>query len=165
LTPEVTDGPYYVVGESIRKNVTEGQAGVPLYLEVQYLDITTCLPVSGLYVDIWNANATGVYSGINVTGNADSYDSTFLRGIQSTDTDGVVSFNTIFLGHYEGRAIHTHLLVHDNVTVLSNGTMTGGSVTHIGQLFWNEELRSAVELTYPCMSSTTLRSKLTDRYR
>jgi len=25
LTPEVTDGPYYVTGESIRKNVTEGQ--------------------------------------------------------------------------------------------------------------------------------------------
>jgi protocatechuate 3,4-dioxygenase beta subunit len=155
LTPEVTDGPYYVTGELIRKNVTEGQAGVPLYLEVQYLDITTCLPVEGIYVDIWNANATGVYSGINVTGNvADGgWDSTYLRGIQSTDTDGVVSFETIFPGHYEGRATHTHLLAHENVTVLSNGTISGGAVTHIGQLFWNEELRSAVELTSPCKSA------------
>lgn len=61
LTPEVTDGPYYVTGEAIRKNVTEGQQGVPLYLEVQYLDINTCLPVPDIYVDIWNCNATGVY--------------------------------------------------------------------------------------------------------
>jgi protocatechuate 3,4-dioxygenase beta subunit len=61
LTPEVTDGPYYVNGEYIRKDVKEGQAGVDLYLEVQYVDITTCEPVEGLFVDIWNCNATGVY--------------------------------------------------------------------------------------------------------
>ncbi|KAF4626270.1 hypothetical protein G7Y89_g11891 [Cudoniella acicularis] len=156
LTPEETAGPYYVTGESIRKNVTEGQAGVPLYLEVQYLDITTCLPVSGIYVDIWNCNATGVYSGINVTGNvADGgYDSTFLRGIQETDSDGVASFETIFPGHYSGRATHTHLLAHENVTLESNGTIQGGSVTHIGQLFWNEDLRAAVELVSPYNTNT-----------
>lgn len=63
LTPEVTDGPYYVTGESIRKNVKEDlySEGVDLYLEVQYIDITTCEPVPNVYVDIWNANATGVY--------------------------------------------------------------------------------------------------------
>lgn len=63
LTPEVTDGPYYVTGESIRKNVKEDlySEGVDLYLEVQYIDITTCEPVPDIYVDIWNANATGVY--------------------------------------------------------------------------------------------------------
>jgi protocatechuate 3,4-dioxygenase beta subunit len=156
LTPEVTDGPYYVTGELIRKNVTEGQAGIPLYLEVQYLDINTCLGVPSLYVDIWNCNATGVYSGINETGNvADGgWDSTFLRGIQETDSDGVVSFETIFPGHYEGRAIHTHLLVHENVSVLANETIQGGAVTHIGQLFWPETLRSAVEATFPYNTNT-----------
>lgn len=63
LTPEITDGPYYVEGESIRKDVKEDlySDGVDLYLEVQYLDVTTCEPVEGVYVDIWNANATGVY--------------------------------------------------------------------------------------------------------
>ncbi|KAF7883211.1 uncharacterized protein EAF02_005131 [Botrytis sinoallii] len=82
-------------GETIRQDVTEGQAGVPLHLEVQYIDITTCEPVPEVYVDIWNANATGVYGGINVTGNvADGgYDSTFLR---ATDSDGVATFDTIF---------------------------------------------------------------------
>lgn len=154
LTPEVTDGPYYVTGEMVRKNVTEGQAGVPLYLEVQYIDITTCEPVPEVYVDIWNANATGVYSGIVATGNEDSWDTTFLRGIQATDSDGVVSFETIFPGHYADRAIHTHLLSHTNVTVLANGTIQGGEVSHIGQLFWNTQLRDAVEATYPYNTNT-----------
>ena len=154
LTPENTDGPYYVTGELIRKNVTEGEPGIPLYLEVQYLDITTCLPVPEIYVDIWNCNSTGYYSGVVATGNEVGYDTTFLRGIQATDDDGVASFETIFPGHYEGRAIHTHLLSHNNVTVLENGTISGGGVSHIGQLFWNEELRSAVELTYPYNTNT-----------
>ncbi|KAF8857728.1 GPI anchored dioxygenase-like protein [Acephala macrosclerotiorum] len=154
LTPENTDGPYYVTGELIRKNVTEGEPGIPLYLEVQYLDITTCLPVPEIYVDIWNCNSTGLYSGIVATGNEVGWDSTFLRGIQATDDDGVVSFETIFPGHYEGRATHTHLLSHSNVTVLENGTISGGGVSHIGQLFWNEELRSAVEATYPYNTNT-----------
>ncbi|KAF7887720.1 hypothetical protein EAF00_010014 [Botryotinia globosa] len=146
LTPANTDGPYYVLGETIRQDVTEGQAGAPLHLE----------PVPEVYVDIWNANATGVYGGINVTGNtADGgYDSTFLRGIQATDSDGVATFDTIFPGHYERRATHTHLLAHSNVTVLANNTIQGGAVTHIGQLFWKEVLRSAVEATYPYNTNT-----------
>lgn len=80
LTPEITNGPYYVLGEAIRQDVKEDlySDGVDVYLEVQYLDIETCEPVEGLYIDIWNANATGVYSGISESGNyaADGWDST-----------------------------------------------------------------------------------------
>ena len=83
LTPEVTDGPYYVTGEVIRQNVKEPLYcdGVDLYLEVQYIDIETCEPVPDVAVDIWNANATGVYSGISTSGNyaAGGYNSTYLR--------------------------------------------------------------------------------------
>lgn len=85
VTPEVTDGPYYVTGEIIRQNVKEPIYcdGVDLHLEVQYIDIETCQPVEGIYVDIWNANATGVYSGISTSGNyaADGYNSTYLRSV------------------------------------------------------------------------------------
>lgn len=98
------------------------------------------------------------YSGISVSGNyaAGGWNSTYLRGIQSTDRDGVVSFETIFPGHYDGRATHTHLLAHMNVTANANGTLAvaTGTVTHIGQLFWNEVLRSAVEDTYPYNTNT-----------
>lgn len=29
--------------------------------EVQYIDVNTCKPIPGAIVDIWQANATGVY--------------------------------------------------------------------------------------------------------
>lgn len=68
----------------------------------------------------------------------------------------MVEFETIFPGHYEGRATHTHLLTHLNATLLPNKTLEvgTGSVAHIGQLFWNEVLRSAVEDTYPYNTNT-----------
>ncbi|OQE26452.1 hypothetical protein PENSTE_c005G08138 [Penicillium steckii] len=160
LTPTVTDGPYYVWGEVVRENVKEKlySEGVDVHLEVQYIDINTCRPVPGALVDIWQANATGVYSGISTSGNYASggWDSTYLRGIQQTDQDGVVDFDSIFPGHYDGRATHTHLLTHLNATLLPNKTLEvgTGSVAHIGQLFWNEVLRSAVEDTYPYTSNT-----------
>ncbi|KAK4235692.1 putative gpi anchored protein [Achaetomium macrosporum] len=160
LAPEVTDGPYYIVGEYLRSNVKEAQYcdGVDLFLEVQYVDVSTCEPVPAVAVDVWNCNATGIYSGISTSGNyaADGYNSTYLRGIQLTDHDGVAQFETIFPGHYEGRATHTHLLAHTNATVMPNGTISvwNAPVAHIGQLFWPESLRSAVEAVYPYNTNT-----------
>ncbi|KAJ5431716.1 Intradiol ring-cleavage dioxygenase core [Penicillium cf. griseofulvum] len=160
LSPTITDGPYYVWGEVVRQNVKEElySDGVDVFLEVQYIDVNTCKPVPGAVVDIWQANATGVYSGISMSGNyaAGGWDSTYLRGIQQTDRDGVATFESIIPGHYEGRATHTHLLTHLNATLLPNKTLKAdtGSVAHIGQLFWNEVLRTAVEDTYPYNTNT-----------
>lgn len=160
LAPEVTDGPYYVVGEYFRSNVKEAEYsdGVDVFLEVQYVDINDCSPVRNVAVDIWNANATGVYSGIYTSGNyaADGLNSTYLRGVQLSDHEGVVQFETIFPGHYDGRATHTHLLAHTNATLLPNGTISvwNKPVAHIGQLFYPEDLRSAVEEVYPYNTNT-----------
>lgn len=125
LAPEVTNGPYYVVGEYLRSNVKESEScdGIDMYLEVQYIDTNTCEPIPTVAVDVWNCNATGVYSGVAATGQA-GVNSTFLRGIQLTDHDGVASFQTIFPGHYDGRAIHTHLMAHVNAQVQPNGTIS-----------------------------------------
>lgn len=160
LAPEITDGPYYIVGEYMRSNVKESQwsDGVDLFLEVQYIDVNTCEPIPTVAVDIWNCNATGVYSGISTSGNyaEGGVNSTYLRGIQLTDHDGVVQFETIFPGHYSGRAAHTHLLSHVNGTLSSNGTIQvwDSPVSHIGQLFWPDDLRAEVETTYPYTLNT-----------
>ncbi|KAF5012331.1 hypothetical protein FDECE_1558 [Fusarium decemcellulare] len=150
LSPEITAGPYYIVGEYLRSNVIEKEwcDGVPLFLEVQYVDVSTCAPLPRLAIDVWNCNATGVYSGVSAGAGPDT---TFLRGIQITDHDGVAQFETIFPGHYEGRAVHTHLLTHTNASVLSNGTISvwNSPVTHIGQLFWPDDLREEVEKLHP----------------
>jgi protocatechuate 3,4-dioxygenase beta subunit len=55
----------------------------------------------------------GVYSGVQASGNGDSsdasnLDATFLRGIQPSNDEGVVQFESIFPGHYTGRATHIH---------------------------------------------------------
>ncbi|CUA75487.1 hypothetical protein RSOLAG22IIIB_05918 [Rhizoctonia solani] len=71
LTPEVTQGPYHVLGELVRQNITEGQAGVPLTVEVDFIDIETCEAVPNLWVDAWHCNSTGYYSGyVSLTGAA-----------------------------------------------------------------------------------------------
>ncbi|KAF8703155.1 Aromatic compound dioxygenase, partial [Rhizoctonia solani] len=69
LTPEVTQGPYHILGEMVRQNISEGQAGVPLTVEVDFIDIETC--EANLWVDAWHCNSTGYYSGyVSMTGAA-----------------------------------------------------------------------------------------------
>ena len=104
LMPEVTQGPYYVDGELVRSNIVGGQQGVPLFLDVQLIDTSTCEPVPAVFVDFWHANSTGVYYGVSASGNGNSdtvksnFNATFLRGIQQTDSNGVVHIETIVPG-------------------------------------------------------------------
>lgn len=41
------------------------------------------------------------------------------------------------------------MVAHLNATVLPNNTLTGGTVGHVGQLFWDQDLVDQVEATYP----------------
>lgn len=87
-------------------------------------------------VDIWSCNSTGVYSGVSAAGQG-GLKSTFLRGVQVTDSDGVVNFDTLFPGHYSGRASHTHIITHSGATLNPNGTYSGGHISHLSQLFYD----------------------------
>lgn len=127
--------------------MTEGIAGVPLHLELQFIDISTCEPADVL-VDIWSCNATGRYSGVSAAGQG-GLGSTHLRGVQPTDAHGVVRFATVFPGHYAGRASHQHLVAHAGAQRLPNGTYAGGAVAHLSQLFFDQALRDAVEALPP----------------
>lgn len=152
LSPEVTQGPYYVSGEYVRENVIEDQEGVELILDTQVIDMATCDPVPDAMIEIWHCNSTGVYSGIIASGNGDSSDATninatFLRGLQPTDAEGVAQFTTLFPGHYTGRATHIHVLAHFNGTTYANGTYGGGYVSHVGQVFFDQDLITEVEAT------------------
>lgn len=154
LVPETTIGPYYVTGEYIRSNITEGQAGVPMHLEMQFVDMNTCAAVSDLLADVWHCNATGVYSGIEASLGEGGLNSTFMRGVQSSDEEGAVSFDTVFPGHYDGRVTHFHLVVETNATILPNNTYTGGTTLHVGQLYFEDALVEAVEATSPYNTNT-----------
>jgi hypothetical protein len=98
-------------------------------------------------------------------GNADdtsNIDATFLRGIQLTDINGVAQFHTKFPGHYTGRANHIHVLTHNtNSTIVrTNSTLLSGTAnftthaSHVGQIFFDQELISLVESVEPYASNT-----------
>src|SRR4051794_18165907 len=63
LTPELTEGPYYVSGEKLRRDITEGTPGTPLLLQLTVLNASTCERVKNAAVDIWHCDAAGEYSG------------------------------------------------------------------------------------------------------
>ena len=148
LNPESVVGPYFVAGEYIRSDLTEGQVGVPVHLDLQFIDVNTCETVPNLLVDVWHANATGVYSGVAGYGSG-GLNTTWLRGVQVTDLDGVVEFDTIFPGHYSGRANHIHVLSRRGGQLLPNGTYTGGTVNHVGQVYFDQEITTQVETKHP----------------
>jgi hypothetical protein len=66
----------------------------------------------------------------------------------------VAQFTTLFPGHYLSRAPHIHVLAHFNGTIYANGTYGGGYVSHVGQLFFDQDLITAVELTSPYSTNT-----------
>ncbi|KAJ5288685.1 hypothetical protein N7478_001715 [Penicillium angulare] len=159
LAPEGEVGPFWVKGEYIRQDLTDDEPGVPLYIDGQFIDINTCEPIEDLYWDVWNCNSTGVYSGIQSSSNGNGNDAanlnrTSLRGLQKTDSDGVAQFKTVFPGHYSGRTTHIHVIAHTDATVLSNNTLTGGSIPHIGQVFFDQDLIYEVEALYPYNTNT-----------
>lgn len=110
LTPEQTAGPFYFDAEQVREDITEGKTGTPLKLVIKVVDSETCKPFKDAVVDIWHADAEGVYSGYKNQG-VDTTGQTFLRGIQVTDKEGNVTFSTIYPGLYPGRVPHVHFKV------------------------------------------------------
>jgi protocatechuate 3,4-dioxygenase beta subunit len=134
LAPELTEGPYYIAGEKVRRDIREGHPGTLLTLRLTVLNVATCKPIKGAAVDIWHADAAGNYSAFG----SDTSSKTFLRGIQRTDKNGLAVFTTIYPGWYQGRAVHIHVKVH-----------VGGNVVHTGQLFFPDTLTREVYKAAP----------------
>jgi protocatechuate 3,4-dioxygenase beta subunit len=130
LTPEMTEGPFYVPDEKVRRNITEGLPGAPLALRLRVLDASTCKAIKGAAVDIWHCSAGGTYSGVEQNNSAGR---TYLRGIQRTDAQGLAQFKTVYPGWYQGRAVHIHVKFH-----------AGGDVVHTGQLFFRDGFTDVV---------------------
>jgi protocatechuate 3,4-dioxygenase beta subunit len=132
LTPEATPGPYYIANHLTRRNLTDGQPGLPLQLRLLVQNASTCAPIAGADVELWHANAVGTYS---------SDSRLFLRGHQKTNSSGLAVFDTIYPGWYPGRAPHIHVKVH-----------AGARVVHTGQLFFPDAVSRAVYRMSPYRS-------------
>lgn len=155
LMTSVTEGPYYLDGALVRKDITEGKSGVPLTLRLTVVDATDgCTPVPGAAVEIWHCDAWGYYSGYttaNPGGSAPAEsedgstanDKTYLRGYQIANANGVVKFETIFPGWYTPRTCHIHVKVHTGGEK-EDGTYEGGKVNYTGQFFFDDEIAQEI---------------------
>lgn len=149
LTPEMTEGPYYIDDLLLRDDITEGREGIPLELTVHVINTVACEPLADAAVDIWHCDALGDYSGIGgVMGNDDTSGQTWLRGVQLTGQSGSATINTIYPGWYVGRATHIHIKVHTGGSA-EDGTYLGGETAHTGQIFFDDAITDQVAQLEP----------------
>ena len=107
VTPSETVGPYPSLQDLIRSDIREDREGTPMQLTISVVNASAgCAPLSNVAVEIWQCDVAGNYS---------QYGSqtarTYLRGIQTTNSAGEVTFTTLYPGWYQGRATHIHVEV------------------------------------------------------
>jgi protocatechuate 3,4-dioxygenase beta subunit len=116
LTPELTVGPYFVDEKLNRSDLTTNTTdanvlnAIPLSLVMTILQYASsgCSALAGAQVDVWQADAAGLYSDESVE---NTVGQTVLRGSQITDSNGAVTFKTIIPGWYSGRTVHIHVMI------------------------------------------------------
>jgi len=142
VTPSETEGPYpdktgmLNNAAFFRRDITEGKSGLPLTLTLTVVNVNnSCAVVSGANVEIWQCDAAGHYSEYSQQG-FDGSGQTFLRGIQTTDANGQVTFTTIYPGWYAGRATHIHVDVYRS-----------GALVKTTQIAFPESISAAVYAT------------------
>lgn len=139
-TQAIEEGPYYLADTPTRSDVTDGQDGKAITLTFTVLD-TSCKPIKNARVDIWYANAQGVYSGVASRGDdlgAGVNSGKFLRGTQYTNAKGIVTFKGIYPGWYPARTIH----IHEKIWV-------GGKQVLTTQTYFTDKQNAAVMATAP----------------
>jgi protocatechuate 3,4-dioxygenase beta subunit len=137
--PTETEGPFptKVPASYVRSDITNGRTGYPLNIKLTINNSNyNCSAISGAIVDIWHCDAEGNYSEYGGSGmqSTDYQSLHFLRGRQTTDTSGLVTFSSIFPGWYSGRATHIHVHVYT----------AGGTSLKVTQIAFPEVTGSAV---------------------
>jgi protocatechuate 3,4-dioxygenase beta subunit len=112
LLREMAAGPFPTLEQLERRDITEGYPGRPLQLGLRVIN-GSCEPIPGVAVEVWHTDASGDYSSYadGGTGKDEGTGTTFLRGRQLADGEGIVEFATIYPGWYPGRAVHIHVRV------------------------------------------------------
>lgn len=118
VTPTETAGPFPTKAPAtlVLNDIRSDRQGVPMLTKITIKNKNaSCAALQGAIVDIWHCDADGNYSEYGGTGmQATNLTSVhFLRGRQTTDSNGLVSYQSIFPGWYGGRAPHIHVHIYD----------------------------------------------------
>lgn len=126
--PEETEGPYPadgsngvnvltrsgIVRSDIRTSLNTGNVaqGVPLSIVLKLVNTNNaCTALEGYAIYLWHCDRDGNYS--LYSGSIASED--YLRGVQETDSTGIVTFSSIFPACYEGRWPHIHFEIYSSL--------------------------------------------------
>jgi protocatechuate 3,4-dioxygenase beta subunit len=118
ISPTETEGPFPTKSPStlVKSDITGDRTGVLFTIKITITNKNnSCSALSGALVDIWHCDKDGNYSEYGGTSmQTTNYTSVhFLRGRQTTDSNGLVTFTSIFPGWYSGRATHIHVHVYN----------------------------------------------------
>jgi protocatechuate 3,4-dioxygenase beta subunit len=134
VIPEETGGPYPgdgtnrnangvanalvlsgIVRSDLRSSVAGASgvaAGVPLTIRLKIENVAQgCAVAAGATVYLWHCTRDGGYSMYSSSIVGENY----LRGVQVADSEGYVTFTTIFPGCYDGRMPHVHFEVYPSL--------------------------------------------------
>jgi protocatechuate 3,4-dioxygenase beta subunit len=116
VTPAETKGPFPIKTPSqlVLENIKSDRVGVALLINLVIENTNNnCSPLADVLVDVWHCDKDGNYSEYGGTSmqQTDYTSVHFLRGRQTTNSKGEVSFISIFPGWYQGRAPHVHVEV------------------------------------------------------
>lgn len=116
VSPAETKGPFPIKTPSqlVLENIKSDRVGVALLINLIIENKKNdCAPLEGVLVDVWHCDKDGNYSEYGGTSmqQTDYTSVHFLRGRQTTDAKGAVSFLSIYPGWYQGRAPHVHVEV------------------------------------------------------
>lgn len=159
VTNSETAGPFPTITPAsyVRSNMVMDRTGVAFTVNININNINAnCGALQGAIVDIWHCDKDGNYSQYGGTGmqstNYTSYN--FLRGRQVTDSNGLVSFTSIFPGWYTGRATHIHVHIYNAagtsllVTQIAFPEGTGSAVALVNASTANGYTKGMTGYTY-----------------
>jgi protocatechuate 3,4-dioxygenase beta subunit len=117
-TPSETEGPFPTKSPSslVTSDIRGDRTGVAFTVKIVIKNRNNnCAVLAGALVDIWHCDKDGYYSEYGGTGmQSVNYTSVhFLRGRQVTDSNGQVTFTSIFPGWYTSRATHIHVHIYN----------------------------------------------------
>lgn len=118
VTNSETAGPFPTITPAslTTANIVSDRQGIPLTINITVNNTNgNCTALQGAIVDIWHCDKDGYYSEYGGTGmqSVDYTNVHFLRGRQIADANGLVTFNSIFPGWYNGRATHIHVHIYN----------------------------------------------------
>lgn len=132
--PSETEGPYPgdgtnnggtnaltlsgIVRSDIRRSVGDASGmavGIPLTIELTLVRSGSCAALANHAIYLWHCDRDGLYSMYTLA------TENYLRGVQETDADGKVTFETIFPAAYPGRWPHAHFEIYESLDAATSG--------------------------------------------